>query len=444
MNTRTGTMASAAAPRRTKQSRDHFNIIVAPKVCVYLHGLAPKETIKAPADPKQAVHEPLEQTVLELESQLGLEQMLGPEGQAEKDGEQDGARKEEPVLAKDRNALYCNSRSREVDSVGFESALLCREGGEKRFEGVFKLVKAAEKRKHEVDASIASREKRIIASSDRRKRHKHSDLQHEYDKNRKGMTRGAGRHRFDATDEKDYYKNVGSAAAEVNMGGGFETGQDSKAEGEQGTGNESKVAANGKLLLDEHQQQHEQSKSESADARAKEAKVDARKTPIILVPNNYTAMLNTLNAVQFLQNGRYITPEDARKSADEDEPPTHVTISRVWDRNEPVVYQVWNRISDPQHWKRVVAVIVDGTKWQFKEWPYKGCKSGDMVDAFQRMRAIHLKWSSDALKASVQKWNVKVLDIDRNSRYKDTMKTQEFWREIDAFMAANNRHRLKY
>ena len=156
-------------------------------------------------------------------------------------------------------------------------------------------------------------------------------------------------------------------------------------------------------------------------------------------------MLTIWNAKQFLQDGTYVASADARPKDGADEAPSRIEIMRTWDRAEPVRYEVRSRQpTEERDWRRVVAVVVDGPKWQFKEWPYKGCSKGDTVDAFQRMRAIHLKWSSDSLKPTVRKWNVKVLDIDRNSRYKDAGKTQEFWKELDSFLGGNNKYGLKY
>ena len=47
------------------------------------------------------------------------------------------------------------------------------------------------------------------------------------------------------------------------------------------------------------------------------------------------------------------------------------TILRKIGRSKPVPYDVTDKPPPPKHddWSRVVAVLVTGATWQFKEWP---------------------------------------------------------------------------
>ena len=256
------------------------------------------------------------------------------------------------------------------------------------------------------------------------------------------MTRGGGRNRFDDVDEEVYYKNaIGSAALQVDMKGRFgETG--AGADGAPGGDEPVPMPSQNPTAVDERQRRRQ---SEPRDKRQGEnLRKERAKVPIIIVPSGYNTVVSGVNARQFLQDGMYVSVRDC--VAPSASSATHMQeIERRIGRDTPVPYQI--RDTAPHRkssdWERVVAVFVAGAKWQFKDWPFKGCEEGDMVDAFQRIRAFHAHFMSDSIKADVKNWNVKMISLDRNNRHTDVLKVQEFWRELDVFLGSK-RTKLRY
>lgn len=64
----------------------------------------------------------------------------------------------------------------------------------------------------------------------------------------------------------------------------------------------------------------------------------------------------------------------------------------------------------PSDWKRVVAVFVAGPTWQFKGWPWI-VKGGSPADIFTKIKGFHLKFTGSKLEASIQTWDVQVLEV---------------------------------
>ena len=53
--------------------------------------------------------------------------------------------------------------------------------------------------------------------------------------------------------------------------------------------------------------------------------------------------------------------------------------------------------SDPDEASRVAACFVQGARWQFKGWPFKGVDRGDMVDCFEHVRGFYLRFQDEAV-----------------------------------------------
>ena len=49
----------------------------------------------------------------------------------------------------------------------------------------------------------------------------------------------------------------------------------------------------------------------------------------------------------------------------------------------------------------------------------------------QTVRGFHMKWKELPLDANVKKWDVHVLNLDRNRRHLDRAALQEFWESLD-------------
>lgn len=107
-------------------------------------------------------------------------------------------------------------------------------------------------------------------------------------------------------------------------------------------------------------------------------------------------------------------------------------------KKHPVQYKITEKPVPKQDWYRVVAVIVMGKKWQFKDFPYNGVKDGNLVDLFSAMCGFYFHYSNDPIPKEVEQWNVKPIAIDKNNRHKDIAAFREFWAKLDGFLGKKN------
>lgn len=161
--------------------------------------------------------------------------------------------------------------------------------------------------------------------------------------------------------------------------------------------------------------------------------------PIIIVPSGMTAMINMYNARQFLEEGRF-EPSNAAISAGLPKQ-SSMTIKRTVGKpaGKGVPYLVTDKPPDKKDtamWSRVVAVIVQGAKWQFKDWPHKGAAQGEMLDTFSKVAGFYIHFSDDKVPEVVAGWNVRRLGLAREKRHMDTPVLLDLFGHLDAFLSA--------
>ena len=165
--------------------------------------------------------------------------------------------------------------------------------------------------------------------------------------------------------------------------------------------------------------------SSSAAASA----VDNRK-PIIIVPMGASGTISSINAADLLEDGKYVTIEEKRKSGGQREKERYIT--RTLSNGMKGKYLLVDSPKfDPKDWDRVVAVFVLGQTWQFKDWPDKYAKP---VELFSRVLGVHLTMDDRAVDPNVLSWNCKVLKINQFKRHLDAGAVNEFWAYLDDFM----------
>jgi len=179
----------------------------------------------------------------------------------------------------------------------------------------------------------------------------------------------------------------------------------------------------------------------SADAAPAQRPADKRprkrgsSIPIIVVPKGAQAKLTMHNAPEFLEQSRYVPALEARqaKGIRKDK---MLVVRRTVNREEPVLYHVVEDFpSDPDEASRVAACFVQGARWQFKGWPFKGVDRGDMVDCFEHVRGFYLRFQDEAVPKDVASWNVRVLTLNRDNRYEDAAVALQFWDALDEFVS---------
>lgn len=166
--------------------------------------------------------------------------------------------------------------------------------------------------------------------------------------------------------------------------------------------------------------------------------------PIILVPSALTALVGMWNARSLLEEGRYRSVEECKVAGEKK--PSRIEFRRGIGRGpgsnsrgpggrEPV-YVVTDRAPPKGHkdWNRVVAVVVQGVKWQFKDFPFKGADGGDLVETFHKLMGVHLLFHDDQVPEPVRKWNVHVLRLHRTDRHKDISVAADLFKHLDQFL----------
>ena len=120
-------------------------------------------------------------------------------------------------------------------------------------------------------------------------------------------------------------------------------------------------------------------------------------------------------------------------------------IRRKYKREKPVKYEVTDKPPPKKSgdWARVVAVVVSGAKWQFKEFPFRGADEGDLVDTFNRVRGFYAKYDVDLQLDIIKTWNVKTLSFQKNVRHADRAQVEVFWNELDKHLTLQ-RSKLKW
>lgn len=68
--------------------------------------------------------------------------------------------------------------------------------------------------------------------------------------------------------------------------------------------------------------------------------------------------------------------------------------------------------------------------------PLQGAPSGDMVDSFNRMLAVHLVAANEQPPPLVKSWNVKIMKLHPNDRHGDMQLARDFYAYLDALLGA--------
>jgi len=160
------------------------------------------------------------------------------------------------------------------------------------------------------------------------------------------------------------------------------------------------------------------------------------RTPIIIVPNSPTSLITMLNAKDLLQDMKFVSQEEKRKSGTKRE--MEILIQRPKEGGLTVPYRVMDnpgKLTNSE-WDRVVAVFAMGPAWQFKGWPY----DGNPVELFNRIQAFHLKYDEIKLDQNIAKWSCHVMHMSRFRRHLDRARFLEFWEILDRYIQLKKPH----
>ena len=157
--------------------------------------------------------------------------------------------------------------------------------------------------------------------------------------------------------------------------------------------------------------------------------------PIILIPDEFiSGNLNFENAAGFLSDGNYQKVEEGTRI---NHKPFEFFIELLGKRVCFEVHDDINSIRNKKKLHLVAAVFVKGNPYQFKEveevWG-----ENNIAKLFRRLRGYFLTYSDVALHPVVNKWNIKVLRVDRSARHKDLTVHQEFMEDFRRFLLSTD------
>jgi len=155
--------------------------------------------------------------------------------------------------------------------------------------------------------------------------------------------------------------------------------------------------------------------------------------PIILVPCNKNAPVNILNAAKFLQDGIYAKPDPERMRNFESTRMEYVDLVRnvhgkMW------TFEVRDSAKnfDKAQWLRVVAVVTDGTAWQFAGWPFES-----VVDLFTTIKGVYFTEFGRLTPHHVKEWQCATLQMHPlQFQHRFSEVRDGFWIEVERFLSS--------
>jgi len=158
---------------------------------------------------------------------------------------------------------------------------------------------------------------------------------------------------------------------------------------------------------------------------------DPKAKPIILVPCNKKAPVNILNAMALLQDGMYERATEEKTRFFESTRPEYVDIVRNID-GKLWTFEVRDSAKNftKNHWLRVVAVVADGTDWQYKGWPFES-----IVDVFTTSLGVYFREVGKLTPAHVKTWAVTVLEMATvQFQHRFAAMRDQFWGDVERFL----------
>lgn len=178
--------------------------------------------------------------------------------------------------------------------------------------------------------------------------------------------------------------------------------------------------------------------------------------PIVVLSSSPTSLLNMFNIKQFLEEGIFVPPEEARQRArgvadlvvsitsrgGVGQAGQGVGIGRrilVVDSAEAVTRLGGSSASAPgtDPWNRVIAVFTTGQAWQFKTYRWS-----DPRELFKNVMGCYVRWHNEPQNPNIRDWNVVELQVDRNKRHTDKQVVSHFWRQLESWTQRRKPHLL--
>lgn len=151
--------------------------------------------------------------------------------------------------------------------------------------------------------------------------------------------------------------------------------------------------------------------------------------PIIVVPAAPTAPITLYNVRDFLVDGHYVHPMEAKKR--DPARRSEVYIEKKIGEYGFIRFKIVDSVKrfQDQHWNRLAAVITFGPEWQFKDWRLR-----DTAQIFNSCRGLHIYFDDKKLEPHISDWNVVKIPLKKESRHQDSLQQHRVWDEIEHFL----------
>lgn len=160
--------------------------------------------------------------------------------------------------------------------------------------------------------------------------------------------------------------------------------------------------------------------------------------PIILVPQQATAVINMWNVLDLLGDKNFLKAGDKIKAGGAKPTTHHLERASYQDPKRKCKFQIIDNIHKvgKDDWHRVVAVIASGVEWQLKGWPWK-----TPAEIFENVCSFYMHYDDEPIHKNITTWKVNRLPISKIKRYRDTSVVLEFWSILSHFIATKNSQR---
>jgi parafibromin len=191
--------------------------------------------------------------------------------------------------------------------------------------------------------------------------------------------------------------------------------------------------------------QQQQLKSASAKKKTFKTYLIGKK-PVIIVPKGMTAPITLLNAHEFLKDSKFVPRDVVLKTKQQQQPgsaqqPPTTTFTRSIKTgltSSLLEYEILDNPrklgNNPHEWERIVAVIVLGQAWQFKDWLAHPVAYSNPAVLFDKVYGFYLYMEGDKLPADVSRWAVRSAKLHRDKRGLDSVAYAQFWNGLDEWM----------
>jgi parafibromin len=169
------------------------------------------------------------------------------------------------------------------------------------------------------------------------------------------------------------------------------------------------------------------------------------KKPVIVVPKGMTAPITLMNAHALFCDSKFEPRDVLMKQGRHRNPPTTFTRNvRLpgMSGTSLVEYEIVDnpkKLGDPREWERIVAVVVLGQSWQFKDWPNP---YNNPVHLFSRTMGFHIALEGDKIPPESMAWAIERGKLNREKRGLDSVTYAKFWNGLDHFMSVHKRELL--